>query len=253
MFFPRLRRQAKWVFVFLAAVFGFGFVFFGVGSGSGGISDALQGNFSFLGGGGSGTSSAVSKAEKAIKKHPNDASAWKDLGSAYLVSNKPGKANGAYLHALRLRPKDTDALTQVASYYTTRGTDQQNKAALAQGDAPLTIATVLGDTSSPVGQALGSDPVSQLYSQRSNLAFQKATTEFKSAEAYYKRLAPLRATDANTQFQFAEAARAAGDYKTALVAYRRVIKVAPNDPSAATAKYWVTTLAGANLPGISGR
>ena len=32
MFFPRLRRQAKWMFVFLALVFGVGFVIFGVGS-----------------------------------------------------------------------------------------------------------------------------------------------------------------------------------------------------------------------------
>src|SRR5919201_1781894 len=61
MFFPRLRRQAKWVFVFLAVVFAAGFVFFGVGSGSTGISDLLQGNFANLFGG-SSTSKDVSKA-----------------------------------------------------------------------------------------------------------------------------------------------------------------------------------------------
>ena len=55
MFFPRLRRQAKWVFVFLALVFAVGFVAFGVGSGSSGISDLLRGNF--FGGGGTSTSS----------------------------------------------------------------------------------------------------------------------------------------------------------------------------------------------------
>ena len=53
MFFPRLRRQAKWVFVLLALVFAFGFVAFGVGSGSTGISDILRGNF--FGGGGTST------------------------------------------------------------------------------------------------------------------------------------------------------------------------------------------------------
>ena len=31
MFFPRLRRQAKWMFVFLALVFGLGYVIFNVG------------------------------------------------------------------------------------------------------------------------------------------------------------------------------------------------------------------------------
>ena len=43
MFFPRLRRQAKWMFVFLVLVFGLGFVVFGVGSGGGlGLGDILQ-------------------------------------------------------------------------------------------------------------------------------------------------------------------------------------------------------------------
>ena len=49
MFFPRLRRQAKWVFVFLAFVFAAGFVFFGVGSGSTGLGDLLRGNFNIFG------------------------------------------------------------------------------------------------------------------------------------------------------------------------------------------------------------
>ena len=33
MFFPRLRRHAKWMFVFLAVALGGGFVIFGVGAG----------------------------------------------------------------------------------------------------------------------------------------------------------------------------------------------------------------------------
>ena len=39
LFFPRLRRHAKWVFVLLAFAFAFSFVLFGVGSGSTGIGD----------------------------------------------------------------------------------------------------------------------------------------------------------------------------------------------------------------------
>src|SRR5207253_3560043 len=45
LFFQRIRRQAKWVFVFLALVFAASFVVFGVGSGSTGIGDLLRGNF----------------------------------------------------------------------------------------------------------------------------------------------------------------------------------------------------------------
>ncbi len=54
LFFSRLRRHAKVVYVLLAVIFAGGFVFLGVGSGSGGIGDLLQGNF--FGNGGSSTS-----------------------------------------------------------------------------------------------------------------------------------------------------------------------------------------------------
>ena len=43
MFFPRLRRHAKWMFVFLALVFGLGFVVFGVGAGGTGDRRHLPG------------------------------------------------------------------------------------------------------------------------------------------------------------------------------------------------------------------
>src|SRR2546429_2777259 len=45
MFFPRLRRQAKWVFLALAFVFAGGVVFFGVGFGSARLRGLPPGNF----------------------------------------------------------------------------------------------------------------------------------------------------------------------------------------------------------------
>ena len=42
MFFPRLRRHAKWMFVLLALVFGLGFVLFGVGAGGVGVGDVFR-------------------------------------------------------------------------------------------------------------------------------------------------------------------------------------------------------------------
>ena len=43
MFFPRLRRHAKWMFVFLAVALGGGFVLFGVGAGGTGVGDISPG------------------------------------------------------------------------------------------------------------------------------------------------------------------------------------------------------------------
>src|SRR2546429_1400748 len=64
MFFPRLRRQAKWVFVLLVFVFAGGFVFFGVGSGSTRLRGLLRGNFNVFGHNnrGSTTHAAVERA-----------------------------------------------------------------------------------------------------------------------------------------------------------------------------------------------
>src|ERR1044072_4047316 len=69
LFFARLRRHAKWMFVLLAIVFGVGFVAFGVGSGSTGISDILRGNFF---GGGPSTSSPVDRESTRLNSSHTD-------------------------------------------------------------------------------------------------------------------------------------------------------------------------------------
>src|SRR5438067_5454627 len=70
MFFMRLRRGTKPMFIFLALVFAASFVLLGVGSGSSGIGDLLRGNFHLFG---SSSGPSISKAEDKIKKNPNDA------------------------------------------------------------------------------------------------------------------------------------------------------------------------------------
>src|SRR3954462_8534380 len=107
MFFPRLRRQAKWVFVLLVFVFAGGFVFFGVGSGSTGLGDLLRGNFNVSGSNSSSTnSSAVKRAVEKGQNHPKDPNAWNALATAYQTDGKTDDANKAYQHVLKLRPND---------------------------------------------------------------------------------------------------------------------------------------------------
>src|SRR5438552_17541633 len=67
MFFPRLRRQAKWVLLLLAFVFAGGFVFFGVASGSTGLGDVLRGTFNIFG---TKASSTNSYSVKTSRKKP---------------------------------------------------------------------------------------------------------------------------------------------------------------------------------------
>src|SRR5918999_2938900 len=62
MFFPKLRRQAKWMFLFLALVFAVGFVGFGVGAGGVGLGNVVQG----------GGDSGVPSVGSAGKRGPGD-------------------------------------------------------------------------------------------------------------------------------------------------------------------------------------
>src|SRR2546421_5420957 len=144
MFFPRLRRQAKWVFVFLAFVFAAGFVFFGVGSGSTGIGDLLKGNFNLFGNGGSTSqSSGVKKALKQARAHPKDPQAWDSLATAYQTDGKLDDANRALEHYLKLRPKDADALQRVAGFYENKATVKEGEARQLQSQAPLDFGTIV--------------------------------------------------------------------------------------------------------------
>jgi tetratricopeptide (TPR) repeat protein len=243
MFFPRLRRQAKWVFVFLAFVFAAGFVFFGVGSGSTGIGDLLRGNFNLFGGGGSSQSSGVKKALARTKDRPNDPSAWNDLATAYQTDGKLSEANRARERYLKLRPNDVDALQQAAGYYETRYSDKLTEAQQLQAEAPLEFAAVVGvSRTSPIGQLFGQDQVSQQVTQKANIAFTASTTALRKDEQLYKRIARLQSTDPNTQYHLAQIADALGDTKIALAAYKKVVRLAPTDPTAKAAKQRIKLL-----------
>jgi tetratricopeptide (TPR) repeat protein len=244
MFFPRLRAQAKWVFVFLAAVFALGFVFFGVGSGSTGLGDILRGNFNIFGSGGTTTSSGVKKALERTKKNPKDAQAWNALATAYQTDGKDAKANAALQHYLKLKPNDVDALQRVAGYYENRANTKYTEAQTLQAQAPVEYASVVGiSTTSQLGQMLAQDPVSQQLSQKANTAVSESTAAIRKDEGLYKRLAKLLPTDVNTQYHLGQLADYLGDSKAAIGAYKKVVKLAPSDPTAKTARQRIAVLA----------
>jgi tetratricopeptide (TPR) repeat protein len=252
MFFPRLRRQAKWVFVFLAVVFALGFVFFGVGSGSG-IGDLLRGNFNLFGHNGSTTSSGVKSALKRTKEHPNSAAAWAALANAYSTDGKLGKANTAFEHVLRLSPNNLDALQRVAGYYESQATKKDSEARALIAQAPLTLASVTGvSSSSQIGQILGNDQVTQQLTTKAQALFTDSTTLIRKDEQLYKRIAKLQPVDVNTQFHYAQLADYVGDRTAAIAAYKRVVQLAPSDPAARQAKARIAALSSSAGSGTHG-
>src|SRR3990172_8081453 len=112
LFFSRLRRQAKWVFVLLALVFGLGFVVFGVGSDIGGGLGDL-----FRDGGGGGNTPSIEKALKQTRARPKDPAAWRALAQAYEVAQQDDQAIEAWTRFTDLRPKVVDGWSHLVALY----------------------------------------------------------------------------------------------------------------------------------------
>ena len=247
LFFSKLRKRTKWVFILLALTFGITFVVFGVGSsvGGSGLSDIFNG----IRGGGSGQPS-VSKAEKATQKDPKDAAAWKTLATAYDSNGDIVSAISAWTTYTALRPKDTDGLQALATDYEQQFSNQTQEAAAAQAEAQNTQATQFGPPpTSPLGRALNSvsDPITQAASQsanqRFNTALQTRQATAQQLEGVYKKLAALhKPAEPSDQLLLAQAAQNAGDTATAIAAYKTFVKLAPDDPNATYARQQIKAL-----------
>jgi tetratricopeptide (TPR) repeat protein len=245
MFFPKLRRQAKWMFVFLALVFGLGFVLFGVGSGSGGLSDLLQGNFDLLGSGSTAEKDA-DKARDRIKKNPNDAQAYRDLATALQTQSKPDEAIAALEQYRTLRPKDTEALSELGALYLREAEEARTRANAIQIEAGASTASSLfaPDPSSKLGQALsassdplaGYDPINRAVqadvTQRSSSAYSAMSGAYTKAVSVFEDVAQANPTDPNAWSQLAQTAEAANNTQLAITAYEKFLELAPDDPLA---------------------
>ena len=233
MFFPRLRRQAKWVFVFLALVFAIGFVAFGVGSGSTGISDILRGNFF---GGGTSTGSQIKDKQKAIEQNPQDINAYLDLAGIYQQDQQEDKALATLRRAQKVAPNNFDVLNRIAGIYSGRAELARTDAQNAQIDYFNSTVSPPGlDPTTTLGGAIANDTYSSSLQQKFNEAYQKMVKEFSTAESAYRQLvAASKGTsqEANAQLQLASAAQIAGDNPTAIDAYTRFLKIAPDSPNA---------------------
>jgi cytochrome c-type biogenesis protein CcmH/NrfG len=245
MFFMRLRRSTKPMFIFLALVFALSFVFLGVGSGSSGIGDLLRGNFDIFGGG-SSSSTSVSGAQKRIDKNPRDAAAYRDLAHAYEAKGDQTKAIAALNTYTRLRPKDTSALTELAGVYISQADAARQQAIAAQSaltNASLfTPLPVTGKLATAVGQNPITSASTSGVQQAFTTAYQKMQAAYSSAVGAYKKVAKRTPNDPTVELQLASTAESANDAKTAITAYKRFLRLAPDDPSAPQVKQRIKQL-----------
>jgi tetratricopeptide (TPR) repeat protein len=244
LFFMRLRRRAKFVYVLLAVLFAVTFAFLGVGSGSSGL-DQLFSNLNIFGGGGN----SVSKAQNYIKKHPNAAKGYRDLATAYESKGDTDGAITALQAYTRIKEKDARAWSELGGLQLTQAGDlsQQYQAAYAQRQlaAPSTPFLPGGK----LGEALGQNKVEQGAAQQADAVVtdlqQRTQLAYNNAVSSYDQAAQHQPENANAWFQLAQAAQTGGDYKTAVKGYKRFLALNPESTSAGQIRQLIKQLSAA--------
>ena len=233
-------------------VFGLGFVFLGIGSGSNGITNALQDAFHF--GNNSSTGPSISSLESKTQKHPYDAQAWRDLATAYETKQRTDDAITALSQYVVLKPKDTDALSELAGQYNTQAqnyaTQYTNLQQQIETQTPASQVFAPASTT-PLGKAFSNpdalqDPISNavqtLLQTQESTAYSSYTQALSQAESTYQKLVKVTPNDPNAQIQLGQAAQNAQDTAVAIAAYTKFLKLAPHDPLAGQVKAQLKTL-----------
>ena len=245
LFFVRMRRRAKPAYFILAFLFAATFAFLGVGSGSGGLSQLFNNINIFHSGG-----TSISSAQKEVLKHPKDPKGFRDLATAYEAKGDTDLAIGALETYTNLRPKDAKAFAELGGLQLTNAQNllTQYENARANEELAAPSLAVFPSSSSPVGKALGTNPVEQAASTQVNSAVtdlaQRTQLAYTDAVASYRHMADLEPSNANAQFQLAQAAQTAGDRTTAVTAYKRYLKLIPNGSTAAQVRALIKQLGG---------
>jgi tetratricopeptide (TPR) repeat protein len=225
MFFPRLRNQAKWAFVFLILVFGGGFVFLGVGSGGLDLGQLLSDAFGNKG----PSTGSVSDAQEAVRERPFNAVARRRLADVLEKKGRVDEAVVAWREYTRLRPRDVNALRRLAELQlgqADRYLRQAQLAAFAQQEAGG--AATFGPSGS-FGRALGQDPIAAAATTKFGAQLQEASTKYQSAAsgaiATFQQIVDQRPKDQQSLFSLAQAADTLRQTDVAIRAYTRLLEL----------------------------
>jgi tetratricopeptide (TPR) repeat protein len=226
MFFPRLRNQAKWVFVLLIVVFAGGFIFLGVGSGGLDLGQLMRDAFGR--GGSSGPS--ISEAQNKVAERPFNAQAKKDLATAYEKKGRTADAIAAWLEYGKLRPKDVVALRHLGDLELGQANTYFQQAQLASlQQSQATAGSQFRPSSGKLAEALGSDPLTAAATTQASTAYQTAVSKYQTAAsqaiATYQQIAKLQPKNQEALFALAQAADTLHQTGAAVSAYKNLLKL----------------------------
>jgi tetratricopeptide (TPR) repeat protein len=244
LFFTRLRRQAKYIYVLLAVLFAITFAFLGVGSGTNGGLDQLFSNLNIFGSGGP----SVSKAQKELQKHPHDPKAYRDLATAYEAKGDTADAISALQQYTGLKQKDVKVWSELAGLQATQAQNYlaqyQNAYTARQLAAPSEsflptgkLATAIGKSPIETAQA---DVAQNTLSDLQN----KVQLAYNGTISSWQQLTRLQPKNANVWFELAQSAQTAGDTSTAVKAYKQFLKLNPGSANEGQIKALIKSLGG---------
>ena len=214
-----------------ASCVGLGFVGFGVGAGGIGFGDVIR---DAAGGGGT---PSISDAEQRVLDNPKDAKAFRDLATAHQAAGNTDDAVEALQSYIALRPKDTDALRELAALYLQKASAAQERAQIFQVRSDYLAPGSIRDTIFQLkGSPLTPDPITNAVSTAYDREISAAASEIQvsSAQAVemYRKITEVRPNDPTVQLELASAAQSANDITTTIAAYEAFLKLAPDDPTA---------------------
>jgi tetratricopeptide (TPR) repeat protein len=225
MFFPRLRNQAKWVFVVLIVVFAGGFVFLGVGSGGLDLGQLMRDAF----GGGGSSGPSISEAQKKVSERPFNAQYKKQLAQAYENKGRTDEAIAAWLEYGKLRPKDVVALRHLGDLELGQANTAFQNAQLAAIRQQQAAAGSQFTSTNKLGQALANDPLTSAAAAQASTEYQAAITTYQSAASRaiqtYQQIAKLQPKNQEALFALAQAADTLHQNTAAIGAYKRLLKL----------------------------
>jgi cytochrome c-type biogenesis protein CcmH/NrfG len=248
LFFTKLRKRAKWVYVLLAVLFALTFAFLGVGSGQGGGLDQLLNGLNIF----HSSGNPVSKAQKHIKDHPQDPQGFRELATAYESKGDNGNAISALQQYTSLKPKDAKSLTELAGLQMNQASDYLKQYQAAYQNRQLLTPSQSFLPTGKLGQALGTSQVEQVQAQRADAAVQdlqqRTQLAYNGAVSSYESVTKLTPNDSNAWFSLAQAAQQAGNYTSAVTAYKRYLKLNPASTSRSQIEALIKQLSPAPAP-----
>jgi tetratricopeptide (TPR) repeat protein len=247
MFFPRLRRQAKWMFVFLALVFAVGFVGFGVGSGGSGL-DSLWSNINGSTSGGASVDNAKDKIADG------DRAAYKELAEAYRTEGKQAEAIAAGESYVRAKPADFAFMRTLASDYEGKAARERDEAnALLEELRNSTGTTFAIPPDSTLGRAFGMGRIDRELTTDANKRLTELYGSIESsygrAATLYQQVARVEKDDVLLQMLLATSAYQARKNGVAIKASQQVCKLAPGSVDCRSARDLIAQIRAQNVSG----